>query len=525
MLPDQTFTITDCSPQRSVLIAALSPIDPAGRNSQHGGLARVLGPRIATAIVVGTVIGSGIFFKPGAIAANVGDFRVIIGVWLFGGVLCLLGALCFSELATMFPEAGGIYVYLRESYGKLTAFLFGWCEFLFSKPASIGALSVAFVGSLSLVFSPDRGEGGISTGMQVVLVSLLVFGLAAINALGVIWGGRLAMAITVIKAVNLGLVALLPFVFLAAGYPTLSIENFSTHIAPQQSTLIAQVGTALLAVMWAYHGWHGITPMAEEIRDPQRNMPLAIFLGIGILIVLYVSANVAYHGALPMQALADAGDHGAERMVQHVLSTVLGPEGGNRGAAIMSAVIMCSTFGAINSNLLEAPRVSFAMGRDRVFFKVLGRVHPEFRTPAIAIGVTALMSIATVVLGALGKIWAQEITMPEDASAFSIKLLENLKQGSLFTLLTNFVVFVSNVFYALGVLAVMLLRFRMPDASRPYRTWGYPYVPILYLLISAWFLIQVFRSNPLESIAGLGLMGLGVPVYWLFQRLNRVRRP
>ncbi|MFM2094587.1 MAG: Serine/threonine exchanger SteT [Planctomycetota bacterium] len=498
-------------------------MNPANRqdtqNAPHTGLARVLGPRIATAIVVGTVIGSGIFFKPGTIAANVGDFRTIIGVWLFGGLLCLLGALCFSELATMFPEAGGIYVYLRESYGRLTAFLFGWCEFLFSKPASIGALAVAFVGSLSLVVSDlDSNGEGLSSAMQVVVVAGLILGLAAINILGVIWGGRLQMAITVVKAANLALVAMLPVGFLIAGYPTMSLANFASRIEPQQTTLAAQVGTALLAVMWAYHGWHGITPMAEEIRDPQRNLPRAIFLGIGILIVLYVSANVAYHGALPMQSLADAADHGAERMLQQVLQTVFGPDGGQRGAAIMSAVIMCSTFGAINSNLLEAPRISFAMGRDRVFFNVLGRVHPEFRTPAIAIGVTAIMSVATVMLGAFGKFWAQDLIVSPDASHLTVKVLENLKQGSLFTLLTNFVVFVSNVFYALGVLAVMLLRRKMPHAVRPYRTWGYPYVPVLYLLISAWFLVQVFRSNPLESIAGVGLMAIGIPVYWLFQR-------
>lgn len=481
------------------------------------GLARVLGPRIATAMVVGTVIGSGIFFKPGNIAATVGSFPTIISVWVFGGVLCILGALCFSELATMFPEAGGLYVYLRETYGSLLAFLFGWCEFLFAKPAGVGALAVAFVGSLSLAFFTGANEQGLSPLAQIVSVVALVAVLSIVNILGVIWGGRLQMAITVIKVANLALIALLPFLFFACGYGTISLDNYRSTIVTEETALTAQIGSALLAVMWAYHGWHGITPLAEEVRDPQRNLPLALFGGIGILIVLYVSANLAYHGALPMDRLAAARDHGAEQAVQQVLQTAWGNLAGQRGAALMSVVIMCSTFGAISSNLLEAPRVTFAMGRDRVFFAALGRVHPTFRTPAIAIAVTALMSIAVVVIAGLAKQWAQDLTPDAIESEFLASLIRNLQRGSLFTLLTNFVVFASNLFYALGVLAVIILRETAPDKPRSYRTWGYPWVPIAYLIISAWFLYEVFLSNKLESLVGVMLILAGIPVFGWFR--------
>jgi amino acid transporter len=480
-------------------------------------LTRALGPRIATAMVVGMVIGSGIFFKPGQIAANVGDFRIIIGVWVFGGLLCILGALCLAELASMFPEAGGLYVYLRETFGPGTAFLFGWCEFLFAKPAGIGALAVAFIGSFSLAFLEVDPSVGLPLPVQIVCVTAIVAGLAAVNVVGVIWGGRLQFVITLIKAFSLALVALLPFLFAAGGHETVMGSNYSTTIVPAQTTFTAQAGAALLAVMWAYHGWHGITPLAEEIRDPQRNIPLALFAGIGILVLLYVSANVAYHGVLSMEQLAAAGDHGAEQSVRHVLETVFGSSIGSRAAAAMSLVIMCSTFGAINSNLMEAPRVTFAMGRDRVFFRALGTVHPRCRTPAVAILVTALMSIAVVVLAGLGKIVAHQIDFVPQ-SPFARQLVKNLRQGSLFELLTNFVVFMSNLFFALTVLAVIILRRRMPNHARPYRTWGYPAVPVAYLLITAWFLWEVFRGHPLESIIGIGLTVLGLPVYWLFRR-------
>lgn len=486
-------------------------------NDESPRLVRALGPGIAVAVVVGSVIGSGIFYKPGNVAADVGQFGVIVAVWLFGGVLCLLGALCFAELATMYPQAGGVYVYLRETFGPLTAFLFGWCEFLFAKPAAIGALSVAFVGSFSLALGVE-----LSTAVQLLLVALLISILAWVNVLGVVWGGRLQFAITLVKAGFLAFVAALPFLLWPFA-ESIDVGHYASTTAPRQSTLAAQVGAALLAVMWAYHGWHAITPLAEEVRDPQRNIPFALFAGIGLLTLLYVSANVAYHGVLSMAEMAAAQDHAAERMLQKLF--------GQAGLAVMSAVIMCSTFGAINSNLLEAPRVTFAMGRDGVFFRGLGQAHVNYHTPAAAIVVTAALSIGLVVGVAGLKQLVLRAVPVEPVSAESVSsgglsrlFLDSLRNDTVFGLLTNFVVFASNLFYALCVIGLMLLRRRRPDAERPYRTWGYPGVPIAFLVINAWFLWQVYRSKPVESLTGLALIGLGVPMYYGFRRWQRIGR-
>jgi APA family basic amino acid/polyamine antiporter len=469
-------------------------------------------------VVVGSVIGSGIFLKPGNIASEAGQFGLIIGVWVFGGLLCILGGLCFAELATMYPSAGGLYVYLREAYGKPVAFLFGWSEVFFGKPASNGALSVAFVGSFSLALGT-----AFSPVVQVSLAIALVLVMAWVNIIGVLWGGRLQMLVTVIKVVFLALVAIVPFLLTPFTNEGIDFANYSTTVAPKQLGLAAQLGVVLLAVMWAYNGWHGITPLAEEVRDPQRSIPISLFFGIGILIALYLAANFAYHGVLSMPEMAAAGDHAAELMLKKLF--------GQHGLTAMSAVIMCSTFGAINTNLLQAPRITFAMGRDDVFFRSLGTVHATFRTPVIAIAVMAVMSVALI----LGVAVAKKLVVDQatDSGTESLAaasgpppqqllplVIASLRNDSIFSLLTNFVIFSASIFYMLGVLAVIVLRFRQPDLHRPYRTWGYPVVPILFLAVYVWFMLQIYRSNPLESHTGLGFIALGVPVFLAYRYIG-----
>ena len=486
------------------------------------GLVRALGPRIATAVVVGNVIGSGIFLKPGNIAGESGQFGVIISVWVFGGLLCILGGLCFAELAAMYPQAGGMYVYLREAYGRPVAFLFGWTEVFFGKPASIGALSVAFVGSFSLALG-----GVLSPTAQVLLAIGLIVAMAWVNIVGVLWGGRLQMVVTVVKAAFLALVAVVPFILIPFVSESIDIANYSTSVTPRQTSLAAQLGVVLLAVMWAYNGWHGITPLAEEVRDPHRNIPLALFFGIGILIALYLAANFAYHGVLTMSEMQAAGDHAAEEMLKKLF--------GQAGLAAMSAVIMCSTFGAINTNLLQAPRITFAMGRDNVFFRSLGSVHATFRTPTMAIVVMAVMSIALVLSVAVAKqMVMSEDTVPiatptdnADTSAPPQQLLPlvlaSLRNDSIFGLLTNFVIFSASIFYMLGVLAVIVLRFRQPDRARPYKTWGYPVVPLLFLIVYVWFMMKIYQSKTLESRTGLAFIGLGIPIFFAYRYASRKR--
>lgn len=471
--------------------------DPTAPDSEsRPGLLRALGPGMAIAIVVGNVIGSGIFYKPGAIAAAVGDFPLIILTWVVGGGICILGALCFAELGVMLPRAGGLYVYLREAYGRPVAFLYGWTEFFFGKPASTGALAVAFVGALA---EAAAWKLSITTGVMLSLA--LILALSWVNVIGVIWGGRVQAATTLVKAGFLGFVAVLPFILSAAGAPGADAANYRTTIVPTESTLATQFAAAMLAVMWAYNGWHGIAPVAEEVRNPERNIPLALFGGLGILIVLYVGANLAYHGVLSMSEMKAAGENAAQDMVRKLLL----PSGSGvaqLGVALMSAVIMCSTLGAINSHFLETPRVAFAMGRDDVFFRGLGLVHVNYRTPAIAIIVLGLLSAGFVV-----------------GSAVLVETVDSLKQTQtgVFKLLTGFVVFSASLFYMLAVLAVIVLRWRHPEWPRPYRTPGYPLVPVAYLAFYSWFLYYVYNGTPDSRFlanVGLALVALGIPVYY-----------
>jgi len=470
-------------------------------------LRRALGPVLATAMVVGNTIGSGVFLKPGNIAADGGQFWLIIAIWVAGGMLCLLGALCVAELATMLPQAGGLYVYVREAYGKPVAFLYGWCEMLFSRPASTGALAVAFIGSLTLALQWE-----VSAATQVLLATALLAALAWVNILGVVWGGRLQFVTTAVKAGFLALVALLPWIMLPLAEHGLAWSNYATTVTPRLPSLSAQVGAVLLAVLWAYEGWHGLAPLAEEVRRPQRNIPIALIAGVGILILLYVGANVAYHGVLSMSEMKASGNHAAEETLRRLL--------GPLGMAGMSTVILCSTFGAINSNLLYSPRVSFAMGRDGVFFRGLGRVHATYRTPVVAILVLALTAAGLIAAVALGKHLVHGLAVDELQGEFARRIVASLQGDTIFDLLTNCVVFSASIFYLLSVLAVVVLRYRRPDLRRRYRAWGYPLTPLLYVAAYAWFLAEVYASHPLESRAGLLIIALGVPVYWLYRRAS-----
>jgi APA family basic amino acid/polyamine antiporter len=478
----------------------ITSLDASSRASVS--LLRALGPATAIALVVGNVIGSGIFAKPGTIAAQGASFGLIISVWIFGGVLCLLGTLCFAELAALFPKAGGPYVYLREAYGRGVAFLFGWNEVLFNRPGGIGALGTFFLTSLLAAL---HWKAGVWT--QIGLISALILVIAWVNVLGVIWGGRLQNLTTVIKAGGVAFVAAAPFVLQALTGSGIDWGNYSSAlwVSPQAAAAenvtdwLSRFGIILLAVMWAYHGWSSVTPVAEEIRNPQRNVPLALVAGISIVTVLYVSANVAYHGVLSMNELAEAGNDGA-----YAACTKFTQPLGGWGGTLITAVILCSTFGAINSNLLVTPRVAYAMGRDGEFFPALGQVHVIYRTPAVAIVAQAVMAIALLVASGLATQWAGLA-----------------KDKSVFTLLTNFVVFASAVFEGLCVLGLFLLRRKHADVPRPYRVPGYPLVPLAFLLSFAAFLLLVFLSAPLEAVAGLVLVGLGLPVHLWWRRRSR----
>lgn len=466
--------------------------DVATRDSSSGPkLARAMGLGMAISLVVGNVIGSGIFAKPGRIAAEAGDFKLIMLAWVTGGVLSLMGALSVAELAAMRPQAGGLYVYLRDAYGKVVAFLFGWSEFLFHRPASTGALSVMCVLNLATALGWEM-----TSTQQVLVASVVIVSLAVINIVGVAWGGWMQVLTTVLKVGFVVMIIFLPGLLSLFGQYELNWDNYQTRVEPLKTSWAAQFAAAMLAVSWAYDGWHGITPVAEEIKDPQRNVPRALFVGIGILAFLYISANLAYHLVIPMPDMVSPKEH-QQLVATLTLKTLIGPI----GLTLMSVGVMLSTLGAINSNLLYGPRVSFAMGRDGVFFSQLGQVHRTFRTPAIAIAVQAGMALVLIV-----------------SSSVLREHFEYFRAKSLFDILTNYIVFSASLFYVAAVASVFVLRRTHPEWERPYRTWGYPFLPAAYIAFYAVFLAFVFEGSPGEALIGIGLIALGLPVYYAWNR-------
>jgi len=464
------------------------------QSDQKVSLLRALGPGMAVAIVVGNVIGSGIFATPGGIAADGRGFPLIISAWVTGGLLSLLGGLCFAELGAMLPRAGGMYVYLKHAYGRPVGYLQGWTQFIFGNPGSLGALSIIFVAHLGEILFPDSAEG-ISRYMTLALSVTLIVGLAAVNIAGVLWGGWVQSVTTVFKAGVVLAVAVLPFCVGGNGEPMISFGELWAKALPlgdAGESAASRFALVLLAVMWAYNGWHGITPVAEEVREPGKNIPRALLVGVGVLTALYVSANIAYHLVVPMEEMVAEGNR--EKVAILLFDRLLGPVGGT----LMAVGVMVSTFGAINSNLLLGPRVPFAMGRDDRLLGWLGAVSPRFRTPARAIAVQAAMGVVLLV----------------GSTLLVDRLRGSAETGpSVFDVMTSFIVFSSSIFYMLAVAAVLVLRRRHPEWERPFRV--HLFVPIAYLVFYSWFLGHVLLGKPIEAGIGIAMTLSGLPVFLL----------
>lgn len=463
-------------------------------------LPRILGPLDAIAIVVGSIIGSGIFLKVDRIATQMGSFAPIIAVWVAGGVASLCGSLALAELAAMLPHAGGPYVYLRQAYGRLPAFLWGWIEFTVIRTGSMGSLACATVIYFNRFLESLEQQGLISgrladvvplshaaqAGLTVAAVAVL----SAINIIGTRWAARTQNITTLIKVSFLCFLILGPFL-LGKG----STSNLEP-IAPAGLGIDfwKAFGLAMVAVFWPYDGWINITPVAEEIREPQRNVPLGLGAGMLIIMAVYVGANFGYHLMLPMEQI---------QTTRTVAADTMGALIGTWGAAIASAGVMISTFGALNSNLLSGPRIYFAMARDGLFPKAIRQVHATFRTPAYAILAQAGWSLAQI--------------------AIIFAFVSDPK--AMFDKLTDFVVLGGTAFYGLTVAAVFVLRWKMPDAERPYRTFGYPLTPLIYLASVAVVVGSLLISDLLQVATVGGLLLLGVGAYALFRRNEERQRP
>jgi APA family basic amino acid/polyamine antiporter len=446
-------------------------------NERHQ-LEKVLGLFSVIAIVVGEVIGSGIFYKPQQVAqATEGFVGLILALWILCGLVNLCGALAMAELASMFPHAGGTYVFLRETYGRLWSFLWAWAEFWVIRSGAIAALAVYTAVSLETVFNAQ----GLPTfpGRQKTIAVAAILLLGSINILGTRFGGAIQNVATLIKAGFVAFLAALPFIALRSEPLELG-ELWPTRV---DQGLVLGIGTALAAIMWAYDGWGNVTVVAEEVRNPQRNVPVALIVGVVILIVLYTGANLAYHLTLSSAEIA--------RTVCPAIAVCerLLP---NFGARLMQAMILVSVFGALNVNILVGPRVLFAVSRDHAFLRRFSRIHPVTRTPAWAIGGMCVWASALIAMGGLS--WDPD--------------------RQLFDILTEWTVFGGSIFYFSAVGGVFVLRYRRPEAPRPYRTWGYPLVPLVFLVFYVFLLASMYWAQPIDRLIGLGLIGLGAVAYF-----------
>ncbi len=427
---------------------------------------RALGPFDATMVVVGGIIGSGIFIVPSVVAQRLPTAGLVLGAWAAGGAIALAGAFAFAELAALFPRAGGEYVYLREAYHPLVAFLFGWASLLMIQGGGLAAVSITFAQYGLRLLGRDPAYAAVGAAVAIALV-------AAVNAVGVKPGSRLLNVLVLLKFVALAT--------LIVGGLFLPPERGHALPAPPTAGGFGAFGAALVPILFAYGGWQSVNLVAEETREPRRTIPRALIVGMGIVIAVYLLANVVYLRVLSHPGLAATATPAAD-----ALRRILGP-GADR---LIAAAIAISAFGFLDLTLLAQTRIYYAMGKDGVFFPALARLHPRFGTPVLAIVLQAGWGILLALTGTFGQ-------------------------------LVDSVVFGDWIFFGLTVAAIFVFRRRMPVETREpgsFRTPGYPLLPALFVAAAAVVVWSAVRTNPLRSAIGIVLLAVGPLVYWVFQR-------
>jgi basic amino acid/polyamine antiporter, APA family len=429
-------------------------------------LKRVLGLWDLVLMIIGTVIGSGIFLVPGTILKSVGNSVPLAAmVWLTGGVLSLLGALTYGELSAARPRAGGLYVYIRDCFGALPAFLFGWTFFLVISAGTIATLAVAFANYLA-EFIP------LSLMVSKAISVLLILFITVVNIRGTRQSANLTNVTTVFKVIVI--IALGLVLWSLGTHPLIDGEARNAHALSG----LSGIGAAMISVLWAYEGWQYVTFSAGETINPQRTFPRAFLIGTITLILIYLLANAGYVSALGAEGVA-----ASTRVAASALTVVAG------GAAskIVGIVILVSILSAANATMLSVPRVFYAMASDGLFFRSLARVHPTYGTPAYAIGATGVWS---ALLAAIGS----------------------------FEQLLTFVVFIGWIFYALAAASLFVYRRREPSAELTYRVPGYPLTPLLFIVAAAGLVANTIATQPIRAAIGLGVVVLGVPAYVFWRR-------
>jgi APA family basic amino acid/polyamine antiporter len=444
-------------------------------------LSRDLGVSHATAVVVGTIIGSGIFLVPAEMMQAVGSARLVYLAWFTGGLLSFFGALTYAELGAMKPQAGGEYVYVRDAYGPLAAFLYAWTWFIIAKPASIATVTIGLVrilGTFSIFsfFSTNIFSAPFTfTYGQLVAIAATIL-ISALNYIGIKKAGEFQLVFTLLKVV-----IILGMVGIGFSYSGGHWSNFAGTFAGAKGG-VAGFFAALVAALWAYDGWNDLNMVAGEVRQPERSIPIALIAGVATVGVLYVLVNAGVQFVLSPGAIA-----ASPRPASDAIGLVLGP----LGAGIVSAGMAISMLVTLNGTTMSGARVPFAVARDGYFFSALAQVHPRFHTPSVAIIVQAILAAILLLLGG------------------------NFRQ------LFSLAIFAEWLFYMIAGSTVFVLRRRQPNAPRPYRVWGYPLVPALFVLASALLLYYTFTDNLRNSALGVLVILAGIPVFCAFSWRRR----
>jgi APA family basic amino acid/polyamine antiporter len=458
--------------------------------------------------VIGAVIGSGIFKKPALMAGQLGSPEILIGIWVVAGIITLFGALTNAEVAGMISETGGQYIFFQRIFGEFTAFLYGWAIFTVIQTGSIASISYVF-GEYSQVFVnlphlPEALEksfvlhipmiGNIfpldNLGVKAVTIGLIGF-LTFINFLGVKLGGRVVAFFTSTKVL-----IMLFFVFMALFMTSGSLANFTTSIPAgelTQKSIFLGIVAAMSGAFWAYDGWNNVTYLAGEIKRPQKNIPIALVAGTIVIILIYVLINIAYLYVLPMTEMAKSTLVAADAATK-ILGTI--------GGGFIAGAVMVSTFGTSNGTIMASARVYYAMSNRGMFFESIGKTHKRFFTPANALWLQFFWSALLVMSGT-------------------------------FDILTDMLIFVSWIFYMMGAIGVFVLRKKEPDTPRPYKVWGYPYVPIIFIVFAFFFVIFTIyndiigyiegRYQIINSVFGLLLLSTGIPFYFIFKKIYETK--
>jgi len=443
----------------------------AGTTDAPEALPRRLGLWSAIAVVVGITIGSGIFRTPARVTNRLPGPLPVFGVWIAGGIVAMCGALTLAEVAAAFPDTGGIFVFIRKSWGRLPAFLFGWAELAIIRAAAVGAIATTFAEYLLRVLGFDPGVAPYDSWVHYVAAIAIAL-IAALNYVGVRWGSLIQNVTTVAKYFGLLFIVVAAIVI---GIP--KTGGHFTPLMPPGSFSIAPFGLALVSVLWAYDGWADLAFISGEVKDPERNLPRALIFGTLAVIAIYILANIAYMGVMPVGEIRHS-----KLVAADVALRLIGPA----GVTFIALTVMLSTLGTLNGSILTNPRVFFAMAADGLLFRKIADVHPRFKTPYVAIALTAVLGIIFVLLR----------TFEQLADSFVTAILP---------------------FYALGVASIFVFRRRSAaEYSPPFKAPFYPVAPILFVLATLYLLVNALidPSSRWPTLAIFGVILAGIPVYY-----------